>query len=72
MPAKREAEPLVKVTLNLFASDYERMQQLYIATGAAKAIRAVIRAHVQRVEARAAQTVATVGELDIEMEDAGE
>lgn len=69
MPAKKESEPLVKVTLNLYASDYAQMQLLYQATGAAKAIRAVIRTHVQRVEARAAQTIGTVSELDLELED---
>jgi hypothetical protein len=70
MPRKREPEPLVKVTLNLFERDYQRMHELYATTGASVAIRALVRAHVQRLEAKIAQSNDTlVAEIDIELED---
>jgi hypothetical protein len=71
MPKKREVEPLVKVTLNLYRSDYEKMHTLYASTGAAVAIRALLRQHVQRVETRVAQipTERLVAEIDIGDDD---
>ncbi len=70
MPKKREVEPLVKVTLNLYREDYEKMHVLYAQTGAAVAIRALLRQHIQRVETRVAQlpTERLVAEIDLDIE----
>lgn len=55
MAGKKEVEPLQRVTLNLFQSDYETMQLAYNEIGAQKAIRNIVRAHVQRLRQRAAE-----------------
>jgi len=70
MPKRREIEPLVKVTLNLYRSDYEKFQVIYRQSGAAVAIRALVRQHVQKVETRIAQTTdeKLIAEIDIDLE----
>lgn len=63
---KAEAESLRKVTLNLFARDYSRLQDLYPVKGAAAAIRELVRQHIQAVEQKiAARTEKLKGELDV-------
>ena len=52
MAGKKEVEPLQRVTINLFASDYAVMQAVYNAIGAQVAIRRIIRAHVQKLNER--------------------
>lgn len=53
---RREDHPIQKHTLNLYMGDYEKLQTLYSTrVGAAKIIRDIIRAHIRRVEERAAQ-----------------
>lgn len=54
MAGKKEVEPLQRITLNVFKSDYEVMQLAYNEIGPQKAIRNIVRAHVQRLRARAA------------------
>lgn len=67
---RASAEPLTKVTLNLFSRDYERMQELYPQIGATVAIRALVHQHVTKVEAKTARLVdpTLVNELEIEVE----
>lgn len=70
MPRRKEAEPLVKVTLNLYRRDYERMHEIFATVGAAKAIRALVRQHVLKVDtARARASEPLVRELDIDLGD---
>lgn len=52
MPNKREIEPLVKVTLNLYESDYHMLQAAYEVIGATVAIRRIVRAHVMKLNER--------------------
>jgi hypothetical protein len=70
MARKRTLVDSVKVTLNLHREDYERMKALYPTNGAAVAIRALVRQHIQSVDKRlAASRDALVPELDLEVED---
>jgi len=55
---RREEKAIQKHTLNLFAGDYERLQALYgTRIGAAKIVRDLVRAHIKKVEERAAQNL---------------
>lgn len=68
MSRRSNTEPLTKVTLNLFSKDYERLQAMYPQVGATVAIRALVRQHVNRVEAKTSAMIDDSG-LDIELED---
>lgn len=71
MGKRRSAEPLVKVTLNIFERDYDRLKELYDLQGATVAIRAIVRHHVSRVEKRIAESnEVLVSEIDIDLEGA--
>lgn len=50
MPRPKELEPLVKVKVNLFAKDYERLKDFYPIQGPARVIRALVRSYVERIE----------------------
>lgn len=52
MVNRRESEPLVKVTLNLYEYDYHVLQTAYEVIGATVAIRRIVRAHVQKLNER--------------------
>lgn len=71
MPRRKEAEPLIKVTLNLYRSSYRRMQELYPSMGAAKAIREIARNHVAQVDMKLARSREEdlVTDVQIELED---
>jgi hypothetical protein len=69
---RKEDRPLQKVTLNLFADDYSKLQALYPRARAAKIIRELIRRHVRDHESqkdRAASDLAI--DLDELTEDEG-
>lgn len=71
MTRRKSPEPLKKITLNVNLRDYERMQAMYPKAGATVAIRALVHAHVSKVEAKAAAIVSdeVIESLDIEVED---
>lgn len=66
---RREDKPITKHTLNLYAGDYTRLQELYSSRiGAAKIIRDIIRAHIRKVEEDAAQKLPLLEKgLDVEI-----
>lgn len=69
MPRKKEAEPITKVTLNLYSDSWKRLQELYPGIGASKAARQIIRAHVMQVDKKiATESEVTVPEIDVEIE----
>lgn len=68
MSRRKSPEALKKITMNINASDYERMQALYPKVGATVAIRALVHAHVSKVTAKAAAMVESVVS-DIDAED---
>lgn len=49
---KAEAEELKKVTLNMYEKDYVRLGDLFPQSGAAKAIRAIVRQYLQEFDRR--------------------
>jgi hypothetical protein len=50
MPYIVEDEPLAKKTLNLYKGDYERIGAIYPELGAGKAIRTLVRMHLEAKE----------------------
>lgn len=55
---RREDRKIVKHTLNLYAGDYAKLQDLYSTrVGAAKIIRDIVHAHIRKIEEDAAQRV---------------
>lgn len=71
MTRRASPEPLVKVTMNLFSRDVEKMQALYPKAGYSVAIRQLVRAHVLKVEAKASarmdETVLEELEVDVDI-----
>jgi hypothetical protein len=53
---RREDREITKHTLNLYAGDYAKLQNLYSTRiGAAKIIRDIVHAHIRKIEEDAAQ-----------------
>lgn len=67
MPVRKESEDLVRVTLNLYERDYERLKELHPTIGAAKAIRQMVRNYLTRLDRQSA-AAAMVPTLEIELE----
>lgn len=69
MSRRREAEPLQKITISVFASDFDRFKSMYPIAGHNKAFRALLRQHIQRVAQRVEAMVDTsvLDEVEIEL-----
>lgn len=65
---RREDKAISKHTLNLFAGDYEKIQGWAGRTGAAKVIRELVRAYINKIENEAAQRAPIMPELQVELE----
>lgn len=66
MAVRRESEPIKRVALFFYEADYSRLQELYADITVARAVRAIIRNHLKRVEQRmAAASETLVPELDL-------
>lgn len=50
--------PLHKVTLNLFEGDFQRLSVYYPHPGAGSAIRLIVHAHLERLDAKFRETQA--------------
>lgn len=50
MTGRREDLPLEKVTLNLYQGDWERLAHFHGDQNVSRAIRLLVRRHIQRVE----------------------
>ena len=46
---RREDFPLMKVTLNLYDGDFQRLQALYPRIGASKVIRTLVHSHLKDI-----------------------
>lgn len=65
---RKSSEPLQKVTMNFFASDYTWMADRFPTGGAQKAIRELVRQFRTRSEAKTASEVERLtDELEIEL-----
>lgn len=51
--AKRKRQNLDRVTLNLYAGDLDRLQELYTPPGAGPTIRELVRSHLRGLDAQA-------------------
>ncbi len=69
MTRRRSPELLEKISLNMYASDIEKMKAFYPQFGYSVAIRALVRQHVQNVLARADAVIdlSTLDNLEIEI-----
>lgn len=48
---KRESEPLIRLHVNLFESDYERLKELFGSNvGMATAVRKIVRSNLKRID----------------------
>jgi hypothetical protein len=54
---KRAPRPLLKVTLNVFKEDWEKLAQYHRRLGPSVVTRELIRDHVAKIEEKMAQTV---------------
>lgn len=52
---RKEDHPLKKHTLNLYEGDFDRLIMLYDRLGAGKVVRTLVRAHLRKIDAQAAQ-----------------
>lgn len=66
MTRRKEEEPLQKVTLNVFKSDYDWLGEQYPALGRTKAIRQLVRMH--RLQIEGAKASVTDSQLELELE----
>lgn len=69
MPKRKESEPLVKVTLNLYARDWTELQRLHPVIGASKALRTILRNYISSVEAKVARATepTLASEIDVDL-----
>lgn len=56
---------LHKVTMNLFAGDYAKLQDFYPDIGAATIIRRIVRAFITQIEERGSDGVAEIDNIKI-------
>lgn len=52
MATRKERAKLVKVTLNLFDSDWQYLKSVYTKSGASKTVRKLVEAHARKVKER--------------------
>ena len=50
---RKEAEPLMKVCLNLYDGDFQRLQSLHPKIGAGKVIRTLVHSYIKSVNDKA-------------------
>ena len=62
MTLRKASEELKKVTLNLFASDWEWLQATFPKTGAGETLRTLLRTYRQQTEKKMAAAKAEVGD----------
>jgi len=61
---RKSAYPLVKITLNVGAEDWEKLKLFHPKLGPSRVLRELLRAHVRRIEERANQSPLTQADLD--------
>tara|TARA_R110000868_G_scaffold134284_4_gene346201 strand:+ start:634 stop:840 length:207 start_codon:yes stop_codon:yes gene_type:complete len=55
MTRRKETLPIQKCTLNLYAGEFAKLQELYPRAGAAKVVRELVHAHLRNIEEQVAQ-----------------
>lgn len=69
MSLRKESEELLKVTLNVYATDWKWMQETYLKVGASRATRQILRAHRQKVQAKIKSLPKTNLEVELNLEE---
>ena len=67
MAVRNATEPLVKVTLNLYRSDYEGLKELYPASYSTF-LRYLLRNHLIRHKQKMNEAATAIGEVDVNLE----
>lgn len=64
---RREDRSITKHTMNLYAGDFSKLQELYTSrVGAGKIIRDIVHAHIRKIEEDAAQKIPLLDSIDID------
>lgn len=64
---KRNADrPLLKVTLNVYKEDWEKLMLYHRQLGPSRVTRELVHAHVRRIEERVAQVSRPLSQLEID------
>jgi hypothetical protein len=66
---RRFPEPVFRVCLQLSKADHDRFKTLYPAKGVSSAVRALMRAHLLRLDARNKELESTLPEITLEFDD---
>lgn len=65
MSLRKESEKIIKVTLNVYESDWDFFKNHYTKTGASKAVRTLLRNHCMSAQKKIADRR---NEMDVEVE----
>lgn len=66
---RKETKPITKHTLNLYAGQLDKLQELHPRLGAAKVIRTLIDDHIRTVEEGAAQLTPPLPPATVPLEE---
>ncbi len=66
---RKETKPITKHTLNLYAGQLDKLQELHPRLGAAKVIRTLIDDHIRRQEEGLAQISPPIPEATLKLEE---
>lgn len=66
---RKEDRPITKHTLNLYAGQLDKLQELHPRLGAAKVIRTLIEDHIRSVAERGAQVFEPLPIANVELKD---
>ena len=66
---RKEDRPITKHTLNLYAGQLDKLQELHPRLGAAKVIRTLIEDHIRSVAERGAQVFEPLPIPNVELKD---
>ena len=66
---RKEDRPITKHTLNLYAGQLDKLQELHPRLGAAKVIRTLVDDHIRSVAEGVAQIVEPIPESNVQIEE---
>jgi hypothetical protein len=66
---RREDRPITKHTLNLYAGQLDKLQEMHPRLGAAKVIRTLIEDHIRSVAEGVAQRIEPIPEANVQLEE---
>jgi hypothetical protein len=69
MKKKEETEPIERRCINLYEGDWEWLRKAHSRLGPTIAIRELVRRHRKKTEAKAAASMPSASDLEVNMED---